>query len=180
MGLVAMGKQIKGMDNPFTIVVDTDEKTPWVFPAEQPVVSAALPAGDYSIMGYENTISLERKTLSDLVSTVIHDRDRFFAELVRLKKYRRKAVVIEGDVSDIFELRYKSEAHPYSILGTIQSFHLTFNVPFLWWHSREYAEWLAMKWLEQACKRTKRWEERDKEREKEEEIEVRLQAEEIY
>lgn len=144
--------------NPFTIIIDTREQTPWAFPDEQPLMSAALPAGDYSIAGYEQVIALERKSLNDLVGTVIRDRDRFHRELVKLKSYRRKAVVIEASIADVFECRYKSEAHPYSILGAVQSLHMTFDIPFLWWHSREYAQWMAAKWFEHAWKKIQKWE----------------------
>lgn len=152
----------KAEASPFTIISDTREQHGWTFPDDQLVISAALPAGDYSISGYENVIAIERKSLSDLVNTVIHDRDRFFRELVKLKSYRRKAVVVEASVADVFEMRYKSEAHPHSILGAVQSFHLTFDVPFLWWHSREYSQWMAQRWLEQAWKRAVKWEERER------------------
>jgi DNA excision repair protein ERCC-4 len=145
----------------FIVVCDTREQHEWTFSPDIQVVSKALPAGDYSIQGHEKSISLERKTLSDLVNCLIHDRDRFFRELVKLKSYRRKAVVIEASVADVFEMRYKSEAHPYSILGAVQSFHMTFDIPFLWWHSREYAQWMGAKWLEQAAKRAVKWQERE-------------------
>jgi ERCC4-type nuclease len=154
----------------FTIIVDTREQTPWCFPEDQQVVRAGLPAGDYSIRGYEETIALERKSLNDLVSTVIHQRDRFFKELVKLKSYRRKLVVVEGDVSDIFELRYNSKAHPFSILGAIQNYHAIFNIPFVFWGSREYAERMALWWLQHIWKRTKRWAEKEKEAQQEREI----------
>ena len=44
----------------------------------------ALPAGDYSVAGLEGVVAVERKTLDDFVSTVIHSRARFREELRKL------------------------------------------------------------------------------------------------
>ncbi len=60
------------------IVVDTREQEPYGFDAGRVrVIRRALPAGDYSLEGMESTVAVERKSLPDFVSTVIHSRPRF-------------------------------------------------------------------------------------------------------
>jgi ERCC4-type nuclease len=65
------------------------------------VVRRALPAGDYSIEGLEDSVAVERKTLEDFVSTVIRSRKRFTRELQRLAGYEAACIVVEADLSDI-------------------------------------------------------------------------------
>ena len=67
------------------IIIDTREQLPYAF-GSRPVVRQALPAGDYSVVGFELAVAVERKTLEDFVHSVIRDRERF-------KKEDRKSVV---------------------------------------------------------------------------------------
>jgi len=61
-----------------TVVVDTREQEPYTFESGcTEVVRRALPAGDYSIEGHEDSVAVERKTLEDFVSTVIRSRKRY-------------------------------------------------------------------------------------------------------
>ena len=70
------------------VVVDTREQEPYAFdPRRVTVVRRALPAGDYSVEGWEGAVAVERKTLEDFVSTVIRGRARFRKELRRLEGY---------------------------------------------------------------------------------------------
>ncbi|RPH47035.1 MAG: hypothetical protein EHM91_06585, partial [Planctomycetota bacterium] len=67
------------------IVVDTREQRPYRFDPQFVVVTRrALPAGDYSIAGHETAVAIERKSLGDFVTSVIHERERFERELARL------------------------------------------------------------------------------------------------
>jgi ERCC4-type nuclease len=46
-----------------TVVVDTREQEPYTFdPRSVTVIRRALPAGDYSIEGHEDSVAVERKT----------------------------------------------------------------------------------------------------------------------
>ena len=63
---------------PATIVIDTREQEPYSFDSRLvAAVRRALPAGDYSVEGMEERVAVERKSLDDFVSTVIHARRRF-------------------------------------------------------------------------------------------------------
>jgi ERCC4-type nuclease len=74
---------------PVTVLVDTREQEPYSFDARLVVTERrTLPAGDYSVACLEGVVGVERKTLDDFVSTVIHSRRRFREELKRLAEYR--------------------------------------------------------------------------------------------
>jgi hypothetical protein len=78
-----------------TIVIDTREGEPYSFdPRLAGAVRRALAAGDYSLAGLEDQVAVERKTLDDFVSTVIHRRRRFRQELRKLSRYRAACVVM--------------------------------------------------------------------------------------
>ena len=66
----------------FRIVIDSREQEPYTFACE--VVKAKLDAGDYSVVGFEQRVAVERKSLRDFVGTVIHDYERFDRELEKL------------------------------------------------------------------------------------------------
>src|SRR5512138_3703094 len=112
------------------IVVDTREQEPYGFQCGGlHVVRRALPAGDYSLAGYEQSVAVERKTLDDFVSTVIRHRSRFSKELRILSKYDAACVVVEANLRDILIGGYRSGAHPNAVLGTLFSIVVDFRVP---------------------------------------------------
>jgi ERCC4-type nuclease len=107
------------------IIVDTREQRGYDFPD---AIHRALPAGDYSLEGLEDSFAIERKSLADWVSTVVHNRRRFTAELRRLQAYAFAAVVIEASFADILNGDgYRSEIAPAALLGItvgiMQAYH---------------------------------------------------------
>lgn len=99
----------------------------------------ALPAGDYSVAGLEVAVAVERKSLDDFVSTVIHSRERFRKELQKLADYRAACVVVEAGVLDVLLHRYRSDAHPNAVLGSALSIILDFRVPVFFCSNRQAA-----------------------------------------
>lgn len=79
-----------------TILIDSREQDPYRFTA--PTVTTGLRSGDYSIIGLQDKIAIERKSLQDAYQTFSHGRARFERELVRLSKLDYAAVVIEADL----------------------------------------------------------------------------------
>jgi len=96
------------VDAPYTIVCDTREQAPYSFegfhadakdsnlPLIVPTRRACLGAGDYSLLGHESSVAVERKSLSDAFGTIGGGRDRFERELARLAEMDYAAVVIEA------------------------------------------------------------------------------------
>ena len=84
------------------ILVDAHERYPYRFPDQHVrTVRRGLPCGDYAVgAGGKLVASVERKSLSDLVSSLVNGRLRFaLAELAALP---RAAVVVEDRYSQIF------------------------------------------------------------------------------
>jgi ERCC4-type nuclease len=125
---------------PVTIVIDTREQEGYSFdPRLAATVRRALPAGDYSLAGLEGVVAVERKSLDDFVSTVIHSRARFREELRKFSGYRAACVVVEAGVLDVLQGRYRGESHPNAVLGSAISIILDFRVPVFFCSSRQAA-----------------------------------------
>jgi ERCC4-type nuclease len=136
------------------IIIDTREQTAWEFsPALFRAQRAALPAGDYSLLGLEWHCAIERKNLDDLVGTVIHDWPRFRRELRRLATFEHASVVVEATIQDVLAHRYKSETNPVSVIGRCHSIELDYGIPVHFWGHREEARTCAERWFLLARKR---------------------------
>lgn len=123
---------------PVTLIVDTREQEEYSFdPRLVATVRRALPAGDYSIEGLEDRVAVERKTLDDFVSTVIHSRARFREELRKLAGYRAACVVVEAGLIDVLQKRYRGGAHPNAVLGNALSLILDYRVPVFFCTTRQ-------------------------------------------
>ena len=125
---------------PVTIIIDTREQAEYSFDSRlAATVRRALPAGDYSVAGLEAVVAVERKSLDDFVSTVIHSRARFGKELRKLAGYRAACVVVEAGVVDVLLHRYRGDAHPNAVMGNALSIILDHGVPVFFCSSRQAA-----------------------------------------
>ena len=123
-----------------TIVVDTREQEPYSFdPRMATSVRRALPAGDYSVDGLDACVAVERKSMDDFVSTVIHSRERFRTELRKLASYRAACVVVEAGLPDFLQGSYRGKAHPNAVLGSALSIILDYRIPVFFCANRQAA-----------------------------------------
>jgi DNA excision repair protein ERCC-4 len=121
-----------------TLIADTREQEPYSFDSRLVVVERrALPAGDYSVAGMESTVAVERKTLDDFISTVIHQRARFGRELRKLAGCRAACVVVEAGLLEVLQGRYRGGAHPNAVLGSALSITLDYRIPVFFCSSRQ-------------------------------------------
>lgn len=136
------------------IIVDTREKTPWQWKRYPSVVAkrTKLDAGDYSILGYEGLITVERKSLPDLVQTLSRGRKRFEKECDRLLSYAYRTVIVEGTMDQIVKHQYRSLVDPNAIIGSICAIQMTYGLPFIFAGSKRNAEAFAFRWLCNAFK----------------------------
>ena len=104
-----------------------------------PCVTRCLRTGDYSLEGYERRISIERKSLDDLVSCLGKNRDRFEAELQRGNCMEYFAVIVEGTYSQLASGDYVSRLHPNSGVESISAFEVRYGIPFLFCGSQRLA-----------------------------------------
>jgi ERCC4-type nuclease len=85
--------------NTLTILIDTREQAPLKF-ATFPTEPATLATGDYSVQGLEDSITIERKSISDLIGSLTSGRERFQREIQRMLAYRSRTLLIVGDGTD--------------------------------------------------------------------------------
>lgn len=111
------------------IIIDTRETWPLEFSPEIRTVRKKLDEGDYSLVGYEDRISIERKTLSDLCGSLGKGRERFERELLRLARYEFAAIIIESNWKTIIRGSFPfSRMKPAPIIGSLMSFVLKHGI----------------------------------------------------
>lgn len=131
------------------IVIDTREQQPYSFDPERfETVRRALPAGDYSLVGSETRVAVERKSMPDFVSTVIRARKRFHAELRKLAEYEHACIVVEGSLRDLLEGRYPGGAHPNALLGAVVSICVDWGIPVYFCGDRQSAKKFVEAYIE--------------------------------
>lgn len=150
------------------VLVDTREQEPfplyenhrnWIGGERR----VALKTGDYTVEGMESLLSLERKSLANLVACTVADRRRFLASCSRLARFRWKAILIEATLEDIKggfgPFGIPSEVHPNAVCGTLDAIESKFGIPVIYtstvkdlateraasWLSKQFTYW----WLEQ-------------------------------
>lgn len=101
-------------------VIDTREQTPLDL-APLRAITGTLATGDYSVCGLEHLIALERKSLQDLVMCVGQERDRFEKELLRLRSYETRAIVIESSWGAIALGQWRGQIKPTQVKAALYS-----------------------------------------------------------
>lgn len=135
------------------IIVDTREQSPWSFrglPINKTV--KGLKAGDYSVEGYEAEILIERKSIDDLVGTLIHGRERFEKECLKLRRASFAVVLVEASLSSIFQKKYHSRVDPNAVVGSCIAFQSRFDLPFIFCDNRTCAQQYAYRFFKLALK----------------------------
>jgi DNA excision repair protein ERCC-4 len=126
------------------LVQDSREQAGYGPLFDSPYVVEGLPTGDYSVAGLQDRIAIERKSISDLVSSLTHGRERFERELARARPYHYFAVVIEGSAGTILRGEYdRSLANPKAVWESVCAFSVRY-CPFVFLGDRE----TAARWTE--------------------------------
>jgi DNA excision repair protein ERCC-4 len=110
------------------IICDTREQRPPPFPDGITLERATLHEGDYTTPALRAIGIIERKSVGDFAATITHGRDRFDREIERLRSYRWKAIVVEGELGQVYR---DSQVHPHSVIGSIASFYARADLPTL-------------------------------------------------
>ena len=152
---------ITPMPVPFTILIDAREKAPYTFDGlhadakdnRRPLSilrqSVFLQTGDYSIAGMEKLVTVERKSLEDLYSTLGQHRNRFEAEYRRMSRMAYAAVVVEADWDTImFRPPPRSRLLPKTVHRTMIAWGIRYGVPCVPMGSRRAAEITTFQILE--------------------------------
>lgn len=98
------------------------------------VVRQGLKTGDYSLVGHEDEICFERKSVPDLVGTLIGGHERFLREMDRMKDYEDKYILVEHTAGTVYRycerhgVEYKFDTIIQSLLA--YAYHYRVRVRF--------------------------------------------------
>jgi ERCC4-type nuclease len=135
---------------PLVVLVDTREQLPFAPLPGVTMQRATLETGDYTTPLLQAIATVDRKSISDWASWITHGRDRADDVVRRMRDYRWRAIVIEGEISETWRI---AGVHPNSVIGTVASFMARADVPCLFAGTRLAAARLTFGLL-------RRWEER--------------------
>ncbi len=145
------------MNEPINIIIDSREQRPYQFTL--PVEVAGLKVGDYSLAGFEAEVAVERKSINDLIASLSSGRDRFERELERGRALDYFALVIEADIKDVIQGRYRSKMNPEAAFQSLLAFSVRYRLPVFFAGDRqtgqEITESLLVKYHREIEKRLK-------------------------
>ena len=101
-----------------TAIIDSREQHPLELSPLQ-TTPGTLPTGDYSVVGLRHVISIERKSLGDLISCVGRERERFDREVQRLLAYPVRAIVVESTWPEIEMGQWRGNVPPSAAIGSL-------------------------------------------------------------
>lgn len=173
LGHIKLGAQMHEEDheaiNPFTVLIDAQEKQPFTFqairgdaPDYAPLVvpvewrSLGVAMGDYSIDGYEGQCHIERKSLEDAHGTFLgwgERRDRFDRELKHLAAIDCAAVVVECSLTALLAEvpqwgKRTTEENRKSLHRSVLAWQQDYRVPWHFCDTRRFAEITTFRILE--------------------------------
>jgi DNA excision repair protein ERCC-4 len=132
----------------FCIITDTREQTPYKFNdlGIENIVKK-LDYGDYSILGMEDIVAIERKSQEDFYKSIGKDRERFKKRIIELSKLSWAGLVIEATEDDLLCPSMSwSNISPNSIYGSMVAFAAKYNIH-IYCGSREYCRMRLVNWL---------------------------------
>lgn len=136
------------------IAIDSREQRPFqfnsasVYEGTQTSVET-LNVGDYSLVGMEHRVSIERKSLDDLAGCLAGSRERFVRELERSRALEAFAVVVEAPWEALAKGQYRSQLAPLAATQSIASFMSRMQIAFWFCGSRAAAEFCTWSFLRQ-------------------------------
>ena len=143
-----MAKKLKCQ---WELAVDNREQNPWTFEdiyigagkdrrlLEIEVVPTTIKSGDYSIVGMEHLVAIERKSKEDLFGTIGRGRDRLVRGLARLTDLKWAAVIVESEWFDCMKNPpERSEMSVSAIDGSINAWTQRFPGVHWFWRPGRY------------------------------------------
>jgi ERCC4-type nuclease len=133
------------------IVVDTREQRPFRFAnTDILVITNTLTTGDYSLRGFTDKVAVERKEYGDFLNCVARQRQRFMAEMDRLRAIPYRLLVIETDFSNIAAGNHPMiRVNPESAVGTIVRLVCS-GIPVVTAGDRKRAEDFTLRFMKRA------------------------------
>jgi ERCC4-type nuclease len=138
-----------------TAIIDTREQRPLDL-APLATITGTLNTGDYSVVGLETIIAVERKELSDLLGCVGTERERFEREVLRLLAYPVRCLVVESTWSEIEAAEWRSKITAAAAVGSLLGW-MAMGLPIIMAGDHQRAGRFVAKMLFTAARR--RWRE---------------------
>jgi ERCC4-type nuclease len=133
------------------IVICVDTREPqtgaWADHFTLPTVRACLTTGDYSVLGAEDLVCIERKALPDLIACFCGERERFTRELARFRAIPARWIIVEGSYSDLLNGSYRSMMNPKAAFESCIALMVRFQIPVIMANDVETAARLAQSLL---------------------------------
>ncbi len=129
----------------FVVAIDTREQRPYRFAAAE---RKTLPSGDYSIIGLEDRVAIERKTKEDAYSSLGQGRARFERELQRLSRFDYAAIVIEASLPEFLQAPAFSRMNPKAAAASIVAWSVKYRVCVFFAGDRRHGNALTRQLLE--------------------------------
>jgi ERCC4-type nuclease len=135
------------------VVVDTREQIPLSFRRFKGwfagVEMRALPLGDYSVAGMESSCVVERKDLSDLVSSFTEHRSVFIKRLRRMSELPHSLLVITAPLSQIKSAYPHGRGKPNQVTQSLIAVLAGLRLPFVCTETHELGEEIVASYLYQ-------------------------------
>jgi ERCC4-type nuclease len=134
-------------------IIDTREQNPLSFRRFKgwfkSIEHRALPLGDYSVSGMENSCVVERKDLADLIQSFTTNRPVFINRLRRMADLPHSLLVVNVSLTDIkSEYPYRA-ANPNRITQSLIAVLAGLRVPFICTETHELGEEIVASYLYQ-------------------------------
>lgn len=143
---MATHRQVEEVLGGMVIAVDTREQRPYRF-VGFPTIFTTLHTGDYSVKGFEEVVTIERKEYGDFLNCVGKSHRRFSAEMERLLGFKYKALVIEAEIRAIADGQHpKSRVDPNAAIGMITRLAVQ-GIPVMACGDRLLAEDMTLRFL---------------------------------
>lgn len=104
-----------------TAVADNREKLPLALDLDLRTIKAKLDTADYSVLGLEHRVAVERKSLSDLTMCVGRERERFERCIQRMLAMETRVLVVEASWASIELKQYRAQVTPQAVIGSLYS-----------------------------------------------------------
>lgn len=123
----------------YTVAIDTREQKQFRWKGVECRIQT-LQAGDYSVVGLESVVSVERKSLADFYGCLTDARERFENALHRLAAIRYPLVVLECPTTALWEPYIyvarggeltESRLEPRVPLSSLLSWQARYRIPFV-------------------------------------------------
>ena len=142
-----MVTKTKDSDSFPAIAIDSREQNPFRFPSYILTEVRTLRTGDYSLVGFEDRVAIERKSKQDAYGTIGSGRGRFTRELERLHALDYGAIVVESSLPDFLAQPPFSGLHPHAAVNSLIAWSIRYRVPVHWSGDRRHATALVLSLL---------------------------------